>query len=564
MSRKRSTDSRHSQPSPAQSSGKDYSSITITEWQANEEEPFSNYSLTSPSKMQRTTSGRQSLQPLSEVEVEVFDPEDWIDKSAPSVRAQQNHALPVLRQRSRRNSHRLSTSPSITQTPNNRLSLSQSPRTSASGILTNASTITTGMSRQSSRASGSICGGFEMMAIHSQVSDMSDFSIDETQSQLERKPPLSPIGDSASNIFGYTRSHVLDHTGGITHDSHAPTLAILPGTSTNSPARSITAEDMEMKRISSAESNVSSKSRASRRREEQLVQGERPIAPKLSDEEVTMSRQSSASGHGMIRIRSADGSSKDVIPIEKTPYNRPQREKVKCDQCNDYSDGFRGEHELRRHMDRAHSTSRKIWICIDCSPDKSKLAGCKACRTGKTYNAYYNAAAHLRRVHFNPKPKGRKTKGDSERGRGGIGGGDQPPMEELKKWMEEREEPVHDSGPTGTFGTVKQFRRDAECNDVSRCGQNDNRNKAGSLVTSDFNNAAGLVALSERIASVPTTRTFYDNGPTQNLDQTLLTSNNDLSALFLDSAMPFEFELPFDDPQTFSGFDDSLPQFDDM
>ena len=403
-----------------------------------------------------------------------------------------------------------------------------------------------------------------MMAIHSQASDMSDFSIGETQSPLERKSPMALTSDSASNMFGYAHSHVLDHTGGITHDSHAPALAMLPVTSTNSPARSIAAEDMEMKRTLSTESNASSKSRASRRREEQLAQGERPIAPRLSDEEMAMSRQSSASGHKMIRIRSADGSSKDVIPIEKTPYNRPQREKVKCDQCNDHADGFRGEHELRRHMDRAHSTSRKIWICIDCSPDKSKLAGCKACRTGKTYNAYYNAAAHLRRVHFNPKPKGRRAKGDSERGRGGIGGGDQPPMEELKKWMEEREQPVHDSGTTETLGTVRHFRRDVKCNDVSPCSRKENRNKAGSLVTSDANRGASLVALPERTTSVPTTLTFYDNGHTQNLDRTLLTSSNDLSALLLDPAMPFEFELPFDDPQTFSGFDDSLPQFDDM
>ncbi|KFY17345.1 hypothetical protein V491_05028, partial [Pseudogymnoascus sp. VKM F-3775] len=52
----------------------------------------------------------------------------------------------------------------------------------------------------------------------------------------------------------------------------------------------------------------------------------------------------------------------------------------------------------------------------------------------------YNAAAHLRRAHFVPKPRGRnksgKTDEKSEK-RGGKGGGDWPPMKELKRWMKE-------------------------------------------------------------------------------------------------------------------------------
>jgi nucleoside phosphorylase len=98
--------------------------------------------------------------------------------------------------------------------------------------------------------------------------------------------------------------------------------------------------------------------------------------------------------------------------------------------------GFHGEHEFRRHIDRLHSPLRKIWVCVDISLDKAFLANCKACRNGKRYSANYNAAAHLRRVHFNPKRRGR-----------GHGGYLAPPMEVLKHWMEERVELVPENVP---------------------------------------------------------------------------------------------------------------------
>ncbi len=148
----------------------------------------------------------------------------------------------------------------------------------------------------------------------------------------------------------------------------------------------------------------------------------------------------------VIRMRSADGSLDKSMPIQKTPYARRKRGRVECTQCNDHPEGFRGEHELRRHVERAHNTQRTYWVCVDISPDKNFLSPCKPCRSRKRYGAYYNAAAHLRRVHFNPRPKARNAKLPPEGKGGGEGKGDTPSLETLKMWMTEVEEltsPTH-------------------------------------------------------------------------------------------------------------------------
>ena len=137
----------------------------------------------------------------------------------------------------------------------------------------------------------------------------------------------------------------------------------------------------------------------------------------------------------MARTRSEDGT-KVVIPKNQT-YVRPQHPKVFCDQCNIKPEGFRGPHELRRHVENKHSPTRTVWVCKDRSQDQKFLSKCKACNDGKMYGAYYNAAAHLRRIHFHAKEKGKKGKGNlKEKPRGGDGGGDDPPMEIIKLWIE--------------------------------------------------------------------------------------------------------------------------------
>ena len=132
-------------------------------------------------------------------------------------------------------------------------------------------------------------------------------------------------------------------------------------------------------------------------------------------------------------------------PRQSTNYQRPPLRRVYCQKCDEYPDGFRGEHELRRHNDAKHATLVRRWVCAEPSPGTTSQSGsqpqpliplskCKACVMQKKYGAYYNAAAHLRRAHFNPN-------------RGGKASGDWPPMTVLKDWMREvRQTSVGDGG----------------------------------------------------------------------------------------------------------------------
>ena len=164
----------------------------------------------------------------------------------------------------------------------------------------------------------------------------------------------------------------------------------------------------------------------------------------------------------MIRLPSAHGKAKEVVPIPKTTYQRPTRQKTFCPYCQEHTEGFHGDHELRRHVDRVHSVVRKVWVCKDISVDGKFLASCKACRNGKTYGANYNAAAHLRRTHFFPCKKGRGGRGKGNEKRGGKGGGDQPPMDILKHWMYQKEESVLDNASATIEQSLPQDQRLSE------------------------------------------------------------------------------------------------------
>ncbi|KAG9245295.1 hypothetical protein BJ878DRAFT_24330 [Calycina marina] len=205
-------------------------------------------------------------------------------------------------------------------------------------------------------------------------------------------------------------------------------------------------ENMEESQSSESHASMSSVSSRNRQRLAEIaVAQSRRLMPKGGDG-IAMSRDNSS--QSMIRPNMQDGS-QDKILISKPAYQRPKHDRVMCKECDDHPDGFRGDHELRRHQDRQHKSVVKKWVCKIPANNPSgikplvPLTKCKSCQNKKKYNAYYNAGAHLRRAHFSPKAKGRSkssSKADSDQKRGGSGGGHWPSMNHLKLWIKEVEE----------------------------------------------------------------------------------------------------------------------------
>ncbi|GKT46586.1 uncharacterized protein ColSpa_06767 [Colletotrichum spaethianum] len=192
-----------------------------------------------------------------------------------------------------------------------------------------------------------------------------------------------------------------------------------------------------MERSISANSTASTKSNTERRaKEARLQQIQNAHRTKICPKPLEAAKSS----------QSTAAKKEGKVAVSKGTYTRPKHPKVFCDMCSEHPDGFRGDHELRRHINAKHEGIVKKFVCRDPSTVGiqsgvqaiNPLSKCKQCVARKQYGAYYNAAAHLRRTHFKPKtPRGKNKRGDDEEKRGGKGGGDWPPMNELKQWMEE-------------------------------------------------------------------------------------------------------------------------------
>lgn len=390
---------------------------------------------------------------------------------------------------------------------------------SACGSMTSGPTIETApMTRSNSTMDNiSISGQFhEMVRIRSEQSSRGHSRQDSFGHSLLGKrsmveADLVAMGSNLSdlpNAYGssappnFEHQHFMEKSVSQTSTRSSTSSGDGVGTELNSQAL---AQHLSMERSESNTSVRSNRSLTNRAKvvlSRQNINASRNIKPKPAADVIKAES-----------VETTPAKTKDPKPvITKAKYERPKHPKVKCLQCNENPEGFRGEHELRRHTEAKHKSTVKKWICRDPAEEGiahsetaiKPLRDCKQCSQKKQYGAYYNAAAHLRRTHFKVRPTRKGAGGkngakgpklDDEK-RGGKGGGDWPSMAELKLWMVEVSVHMDQAGalvPDGvdSVGAVDQEDLDNELLDPMVYGSHPELGRDGYDMSTAFAGVGG-------------------------------------------------------------------------
>ena len=277
------------------------------------------------------------------------------------------------------------------------------------------------MSRQNSQFSNSLCEGVNLLGLGPNTLGKSEECWDKLEQSLQ--------ASSSTLLEGVSSVAIENQIGTLT------------------ARKTDDSQNIEMRRSSSNESAHSLQPRAMRRHQEQVNQATRRIAPKLVGNQEEHHAKIPTPPADTIMYRSADGSMREARAIPKSSRERPTREGLKCTQCDEKPLGFHGQHELQRHIDNVHAVHRKAWICIDISPNKDFLSGCRKCMGQKRYGASYNAAEHLRRAHFHKKPRVRQSTGKGSDQAVKQDTKSRTSSSELKRWMQEVTDYIPDNLP---------------------------------------------------------------------------------------------------------------------
>ncbi|KAI0401722.1 hypothetical protein F4802DRAFT_578860 [Xylaria palmicola] len=321
------------------------------------------------------------------------------------------------------------------------------------------------MTRQNSQFDNhSAVGGVQMRNMGSQMSQYQESYCQCSQQSMEYGDPSSFLGKQPScddTLFAVGTSLISPE------DRHYMSTEPSNGLFASSDMeRSLSSTSVASAK--STASSLSARAKDTLKRQNTRAQNA-PLKPKPSVDEN--------------KVEPSEEKNDGKAVITKTKYVRPRQPKVFCDLCDEHREGFRGEHELRRHKDAKHQTLVKKFICVDPKEHGlpanvqvvNPLSKCKACKAQKRYGAYYNAAAHLRRTHFKEKPSRSKNRPAAVNGvdddkRGGKGGGDWPSMHELKNWMQEihvqqdDQRPKEDDDADEDIDNVPSFLANAELN----------------------------------------------------------------------------------------------------